>query len=329
MTIEKIINGINWRIKYRYRNSVQKLCMNVAQRSPIKKRVYNSLNSVQKSLIDFVLNHPNYMDLNNSSFFSENKRKTVSVIIPHYNQQLVLAQTIDSILSSTILPEEIIVVDDVSNDRNLTKKVLEPYKNKITSFYPEEKLFLSGARNYGAQHAHGDILLFLDSDDIIHPQRIEIVKSLFSENKEMTSLFSATISFTDIIPQYEIYSKDIVQNNLIEPIVILKSFSKNIFAKTKLSYISPVTKSVPWYAWGSIGIRKKYGLQMGSMCILKEVKDILQYHLPKECIVTPYEDFEYASFLLLLTKGLFQIDLPLLFYRRGYTTSAPVKNALE
>jgi glycosyltransferase involved in cell wall biosynthesis len=303
--------------------------MNVAQRLPINKRVYNSLNSVQKSLIDFVLNHPDYMDLNNSSFFSKNKRKTVSVIIPHYNQQLVLAQTIDSILSSTILPEEIIVVDDVSNDRNLTKKVLEPYKNKVTSFYPEKKLFLSGARNYGAQQAHGDILIFLDSDDIIHPQRIEIVKSLFSEHKNMTSLFSATISFTDIIPQNEIYSKENVQNNLIEPIDLLRSFCTKSFARTKLSYISPVTNTVPWYAWGGIGIKKQYGIHTGSMCVLNEVKNILQYHLPKECVFTPYEDLEYASFLLLLTKGLFQIDLPLIFYRRGYTTSTPVQTALE
>ncbi len=91
----------------------------------------------------------------------------VSVIIPTYNREKFVAKAIDSILSQTFRDYEIIVVDDGSTDN--TRQILGPYGAKITYLY-QENSGVSAARNTGIQHATGEWIAFLDSDDEWHPE---------------------------------------------------------------------------------------------------------------------------------------------------------------
>ena len=103
----------------------------------------------------------------------------VSVIIPVYNVEKYLGACLNTVLCQTIRKDiEIICVNDGSTDGSLA--VL----NKYTTRYPEIRVIcqpnkgLSEARNTGIDHATGEYLYFLDSDDLLHPQCLEIAYTM-------------------------------------------------------------------------------------------------------------------------------------------------------
>ncbi len=92
----------------------------------------------------------------------------VSVVIPTYNYSHFLSEAISSVLSQTYPIHEVIVVDDGSTDD--TKKIVERFAGKIIYIY-QENAGLSAARNTGIKHSTGDVVAFLDSDDIWYPEK--------------------------------------------------------------------------------------------------------------------------------------------------------------
>ncbi len=87
----------------------------------------------------------------------------VSVIIPAYNRAHTVAETIDSVLQQTYQNLEIIVVDDGSKDN--TQEVLRSYGTKIRNIH-QENAGQMAARNRGIRESSGEIVTFLDSDDL-------------------------------------------------------------------------------------------------------------------------------------------------------------------
>ena len=94
----------------------------------------------------------------------------VSVIIPVYNRAGTIESAVDSVLSQTYRPLEIIVVDDGSTDG--TVDVLARYGEKIR-LIRQDNQGPSGARNTGIKAATGEIISFLDSDDSWLPKKTE------------------------------------------------------------------------------------------------------------------------------------------------------------
>ncbi len=95
----------------------------------------------------------------------------VSIIIPCYNSQQWLAETIESALSQTWTNKEIIVVNDGSTDNSLAvAKSFESSKVKIIS---QENKGASAARNVALKTAQGDFIQYLDADDLLAPDKIE------------------------------------------------------------------------------------------------------------------------------------------------------------
>ena len=94
----------------------------------------------------------------------------VSVIIPAFNRAHSVAASIESVLLQTYKPLELIVVDDGSIDK--TAEVLAGYGDRILSIR-QDNGGPSSARNTGVANAKGEIIAFLDSDDIWHPQKLE------------------------------------------------------------------------------------------------------------------------------------------------------------
>src|SRR5262245_24730960 len=95
----------------------------------------------------------------------------VSVVIPTFNRAHLITGAIESVLAQTLPPLEIIVVDDGSTDD--TPERLAPYLDRIV-FLGQENRGVSAARNAGIQAARGNLIAFLDSDDVWHPRKIEI-----------------------------------------------------------------------------------------------------------------------------------------------------------
>jgi len=90
--------------------------------------------------------------------------KTVSVIIPVYNEEDVLANCLNTIVNQTYKPLEIIIVDDGSNDNTLN--IAKNYQSPVSNFQLLKKKHKGPgpARNLGAKKAKGQILIFLDAD---------------------------------------------------------------------------------------------------------------------------------------------------------------------
>lgn len=99
----------------------------------------------------------------------------ISVVIPLYNKEKSIAQSLKSVLSQTYTNFEIIVVDDGSTDKSV-EEVKNIGDEKIKLFCKENG-GPGSARNYGAQHALADWLVFLDADD----ELLENALSVFSE----------------------------------------------------------------------------------------------------------------------------------------------------
>lgn len=97
----------------------------------------------------------------------------VSVIVPNFNNGRFLPEFIESVKMSSILPKEIVIVDDGSTDNSL--KVLKSYSElaylKVIVF--TENKGLTAALNAAIEVATGKYIMRADPDDIMHPERIE------------------------------------------------------------------------------------------------------------------------------------------------------------
>lgn len=115
----------------------------------------------------------------------------VSVVMPVYNAEEFLQQTIDSLLSQTMKNIEIIAVDDGSTDGSL--KMLEKYSevDKRVKVYTQKNKYAGVARNKGFKHARGEYVLFLDSDDFFEPELAEEAYNIAKENDADVVMFGA------------------------------------------------------------------------------------------------------------------------------------------
>ena len=94
----------------------------------------------------------------------------ISVVIPVFNREALIARAIDSVLSQTLHAYEIIVVDDGSTDN--TPNILKSYHDKIRVITIANS-GVSKARNVGIKNSQGRWICLLDSDDIWHPTKLE------------------------------------------------------------------------------------------------------------------------------------------------------------
>lgn len=108
---------------------------------------------------------------------------TISVIIPVYNVGALLRKSVESVASQINDNHEIIIVDDGSTDDS--GRICDEYLNvpNVTVIHKSNG-GLSSARNAGIGHAHGDYLLFLDSDDYLLPGSIDLLTTLLRQAGE-------------------------------------------------------------------------------------------------------------------------------------------------
>ena len=101
-----------------------------------------------------------------------------SVLIPVFNSEKLVSQTIDSVLSQTYKNYELIVVDDGSSDGS--KNVLESYRDSLQAHFQCHQ-GAEAARNNAAAAAKGEYLVFLDHDDLLLPYALATYQSIIAK----------------------------------------------------------------------------------------------------------------------------------------------------
>jgi len=112
----------------------------------------------------------------------------VSVIIPAFNAERYLAETLDGIFAQTYPNIEVIVVDDGSADG--TRGIIESYGKPVTYLYQDNSGGCSKPRNEGMRVASGDLFVFIDSDDVMAPHRVATQVAFLAAHPEAALVFS-------------------------------------------------------------------------------------------------------------------------------------------
>lgn len=112
----------------------------------------------------------------------------VSVIIPAFNAEAFIGETLDSVLAQTYPNLEVIVSDDGSTDG--TRERVAAYGPRVTYVYGKNSGGVSSPRNAGVRASRGSLLAFIDADDLMEPGRIEAEVRCFARHPNVGLVFS-------------------------------------------------------------------------------------------------------------------------------------------
>lgn len=143
----------------------------------------------------------------------------ISVVIPAYNARKFIADAIDSVLAQTFPAHEIIIVDDGSKD-GTAAFVQENYKDQVRVIQQDNK-GQSAAINLGVKTATGNIIQFLDADDILLPNKFERQLDFWKRNSDFDIVYCDFLNFQHgKLPSILPPARARPQGNLLEFLVL-------------------------------------------------------------------------------------------------------------
>lgn len=135
---------------------------------------------------------------------------TISVIIPAIEVHvLYLGMCVKSIYEQTLLPDEVII--SISNISNIyttkanVEEMIGQYRDKLNIIisYTIEKKYAGENRNIAIALSTGDLISMIDADDIMLPNRLEVLKNIFDDNYDCVGVLHFFIENTNITPYIE------------------------------------------------------------------------------------------------------------------------------
>ncbi|OCY73479.1 hypothetical protein BFR88_08355 [Acinetobacter pittii] len=116
----------------------------------------------------------------------------ISVVIPTYNRAHLIKESLQSVLDQTVLPLEIIVVDDFSTDN--TEEVVKYLNSPLIKYFKNQRTKgANGARNTGIMLSCGEFIAFHDSDDTWLPKKLELQLQAFKAEPDVGICFCSLI----------------------------------------------------------------------------------------------------------------------------------------
>ena len=179
----------------------------------------------------------------------------VSIVIPTFNSEKFIAETILSIQSQTFTNWEVIVVDDGSSDKTVSILSKIAQLDKRIHFFQVEKNSGAGiARNLGLSKANGRYIAFLDSDDLWKPTKLEKQIKFMTKNN-----LPFTFSFYDCIDEEgkPLNKRVEAPRNLSYNQLFYCNYVGNLTGIYDVNYfgkipISPIRKRQDWILWLTI-----------------------------------------------------------------------------
>ncbi|MDO6709190.1 glycosyltransferase [Aliiglaciecola sp. 2_MG-2023] len=145
----------------------------------------------------------------------------ISVVIPVYNCEALIEETLSSVLNQTYPVHQIILVNDGSTDHSL--QVLQGYNADNIVIIDRPNGGVSSARNEGIMHATGDWVAFLDSDDIWMPNKLALYAEITDCYPESSVIYSEFLAWEP------------AENGLFSNPLVKVSTNNNIEIEPKLS----------------------------------------------------------------------------------------------
>lgn len=181
--------------------------------------------------------------------------KKISIIIPYFNNENTIVETLDSVFSQHHKNIEVIVINDGSKKQSLD------FLNSLTLKYTitvlsQDNSGPSIARNYGSTIATGEFLLFLDADDLIHETYLQKCLEQFNQNNKLEIVYCEARYFEAINEDWnlpEVKFPQFLLNNCIFISALIKAETFNTIGK----FDTNINILEDWDLW--LRIMKKYG----------------------------------------------------------------------
>jgi len=112
----------------------------------------------------------------------------ISVILPVFNSESYVREAVESVLSQTYKPVQLICINDGSSDNSLA--ILKSFGDKIILIDSAENCGIAQSRNKGVEVASGEFVAFMDADDIWKEQKLSVQMEQFVKDPELGASFS-------------------------------------------------------------------------------------------------------------------------------------------
>jgi len=175
------------------------------------------------------------------------KTTAVSIIVPVYNKEKYLSECVDSILRQNFKDFELILVDDGSKDSSWN--IIKEYANKDKRVVPvhQENAGVSAARNAGLDRAQGKWICFVDADDYLPKDGIQILVE--HGEKSNADIVNANATRVEDDKQFKIFNfnNEIVKGNIYPRLVHFapwaQLFKRSIIEEHHLRYVKGLAYS--------------------------------------------------------------------------------------
>lgn len=209
-------------------------------------------------------------------------KPTISILIPVYNAEKTIERTLDSILNQTVLPFEVLLLNDGSSDSSL--KILEEYQkeNNLFKVYTQQNSGVAITRQNLIKKASGDYLLFCDADDYYENNTVELISNILEkENVDLISYGYTLIKKSG--------NKTVLKRQLSEGIHSKKEYA--------LYHIK--------------GLTDLYYSSLWNKCLKKELivkNPPLEFQHTMEDVIFNIEYMERCNSIYILEKNLYNYD---------------------
>jgi GT2 family glycosyltransferase len=179
---------------------------------------------------------------------------TISVIIPTYNAERTILETIASVLQQTFSDFELIVINDGSTDRTL--ELLNTVKDARLKIFSYLNGGVPVARNRGITHAIGDFLAFLDNDDLWTPDKLELQLAALQQHPEAGVVYSWAYYMDEKGESFYADKPIFFEGNVYEQLLVrdfIASGSSCLIRRQAIDSVGEFDSSVPgaddWDYW--------------------------------------------------------------------------------
>ncbi|MGJ0490799.1 glycosyltransferase family 2 protein [Methylobacter sp.] len=154
----------------------------------------------------------------------------VSILIPAYNAERWIAETINSALNQTWNEKEIIIVDDGSKDATL--QVAKRFESGLVKVIAQENSGASAARNKALEFAQGDYIQWLDADDLLAPEKIRLQMAQREAESSERVLYSSAWAPFYIRPEWAKFYPNSLWSDLQPVDWLVKKFDQGVWMNT-------------------------------------------------------------------------------------------------